>query len=55
MKTSNKILFITALIIVVILLGSVIGSRVFLNKYTISYKGGDLNYSIIEKEYKDII
>ncbi len=42
MKTSNKILFITGLIILVILLGSVIGSRIFLNQYTeISRKSGE--------------
>ena len=55
MKTSNKILFITGLTIVAILLASVIGSRIFLNKFTNSYKNENQNYSNIEKEYKDII
>ncbi len=55
MKTSNKILFITGLVIVVIVLASVIGSRIFLNKITNSYKRGDQNYSNIEKEYNEII
>ncbi|MDA3940305.1 MAG: hypothetical protein PF693_13520 [Spirochaetia bacterium] len=53
MKTSNKILFITGLVIVVILFASVLGSRFFLNKYTDSYKNGDINYSNINIEYKD--
>jgi len=55
MKTSNKILFITGLVIVVMVLASVIGSRIFLNKITNSYKRGDQNYSNIEKEYNEII
>lgn len=55
MKTSSKILLTTGLIIVIILLASVIGSRIFLNKYSNSYKSGDLNYTVIEKDYKDII
>ena len=54
MKTSNRILFITGLVIVVILLAMVLGSRIFLNKYTDSYKNGDINYSNIDKEYKEI-
>ncbi|MCK5153768.1 MAG: DUF2807 domain-containing protein [Spirochaetales bacterium] len=55
MKTSNKILFITGLAIVVILLTSVIGSRIFLNKFADLHKNGNTNYSNIENKYKDII
>ena len=54
MKTSNKILFITGLTIVAILLASVIGSRIFLNRYTESYKEGDINYSEIKIVHNEI-
>ena len=55
MKTSNKILFISGLVIVIIVLASVIGSRIFLNKVTNTYKSEDLNYSNIEQEHKEFI
>lgn len=54
MKTSNKILFITGIIIVVIIFVSIIGSRIFFNKFTNSYERGEFNYSNIKTEYKDI-
>ena len=50
MKTSNKILFITGIVIAVILLIGVIGSRIFLNKYTDSYESEDTNYTYLHKE-----
>jgi hypothetical protein len=55
MKTSNKILIITSLVIAVILLASIIGSRFLLSKYTDSYDIGELDSSNIEKEYNNII
>ncbi len=55
MKTSNKILLTSGLVIVSVLLASVIGSRIFLNKFTDSYERGDLTYPNIKQEYKDII
>ena len=54
MKTSNRILFITGIVITVILLISVIGSRIFLNRFTDSFEKGDQNYSSIETEYSEI-
>jgi len=46
MKTSNKILSITGIVIVVIILVLVLGSRIFLNKYTDSFEAGNLILNI---------
>jgi len=54
MKTSNKILIIAGLVIVILVLASIIGSRTLVNKYTNSYNIGELNLSNIEKDYNDI-
>jgi len=50
MKTSNKILIITGLVIVVLVFASLIGSRILVSKYTNSYDMEKLNYSNIENE-----
>ena len=50
MKTSNKILIITGLVIIVLAFTSLIGSRILLNKYTNSYDMGELNYTNTENE-----
>jgi len=50
MKTSNKILIISGLVILVLVFASLIGSRILLSKYTNSYDMGELNYSSIENE-----
>lgn len=55
MKTSNRILTITGIVIALILLISVIGSRIFLNKYTDSYTSDEIKYTGIEIEYKEIV
>jgi hypothetical protein len=54
MKTSNKILFITGAVIVVMLFAVVTGSRIILNKFTNSYESGEINYTNFETEYKEI-
>ena len=53
MKTSNRILFITGIVIAVILFVSVLGSRFYLNSVTDSYEGSESNYTNIETEYKE--
>ena len=55
MKTSNKILSITGLAIVAVLLASVIGSRIFLNKFSSTFKSENPNYSKFDEVYTDII
>ena len=54
MKTSNKILFITGVVIVVIVFVLVAGSRIMLNKYSDNYKSSDSNYEDIKTEYTEI-
>ena len=54
MKTSNKILIITGLVVVVLVLASVIGSRILLSKYTDLYDMREINLSNIEKEHNEI-
>lgn len=54
MKTSNRILIITGLIIVVLVFASLIGSRILVSKYTNSYDMGEMNLSSIDKEYNGI-
>ncbi len=55
MKTSNRILSITGIVIAIILLLSVIGSRILLNRYTDSYNSGEINYTGIDIDYKEIV
>ena len=54
MKTSNRILIITGIVIVILVLASIIGSRVLISKYSNSYDTGEVNYSNIEKKYTEI-
>ena len=54
MKTSNRILFTTGIVIAGIIFVSVLGSRFFLSSITDSFEGGELNYTSIETEYNEI-
>ncbi len=55
MKTSNKILIFTGLVVVVLVLASVIGSRIFLNQYTETFGKGEVQYSITKAECTELI
>jgi Putative auto-transporter adhesin, head GIN domain len=53
MKISNKLLFITGIVLAVLVFSLVLGSRIFLNSITESVKEGEVNYSESTKAYSE--